>query len=76
MTLTEDVIKQLDENISILMCNLEKNFPPSVFDVIEDLVVHFSYETLLRRPVHNGWMYPFERSMKHLKGKAKNLARV
>ncbi|XP_013617848.1 PREDICTED: uncharacterized protein LOC106324422 [Brassica oleracea var. oleracea] len=75
-TLTEDVIRQLDENIWILMCNMEKIFPPSFFNVIEHLVVHLTYETLLRGPVHNGWMYPYERSMKHLKGKSKNLARV
>ena len=75
-TLTEDVIRQLDENIWILMCNMEKIFPPSFFNVIEHLVVHLTYEALLRGPVHNGWMYPYERSMKHLKGKVKNLARV
>ena len=75
-TLTEDVIRQLDENMLILMCNMEKNFPPSFFYVMEHLVVHLPYEALLRGPVHNGWMYPYKRSMKHLKGKAKNLARV
>ena len=75
-TLTEDVIRQLDENIPILLCNMEKFFPPSFFDVMEHLVVHLPYEALLRGSVHNGWMYPYERSMKHLKGKAKNLARV
>ena len=75
-TLTVDVIRQLDENIPILMCNLEKIFPLSFFDVMEHLVVHLPYEALLRGPVHNGWMYPYERAMKYLKGKAKNLARV
>ncbi|KAL0702381.1 hypothetical protein Bca4012_058503 [Brassica carinata] len=43
---------------------------------MEHLVVHLLYEALLRGPVHNGWMYPYERSMKHLKGKARNLANV
>ena len=75
-TLIEDVIRQLDENIPIIMCSLEKIFPPSFFDVMEHLVVHLPYKALLRGPVHNGWMYPYERSMKHLMGKAKNIARV
>lgn len=75
-TLTVDVITQLDANIRILMCNLEKIFPPSFFDVMEHLVIHLPYEAMLRGPVHNGWMYPYERAMKYLKGKAKNLARV
>ena len=43
---------------------------------MEHLVVHLPYEALLRGPVHNGWMYSYERTMKYLKGKAKNLARV
>ena len=55
---------------------MEKIFLQSFFDVMEHLVIHLLYEALLRGPVHNGWMYPYERSMKHLKGKAKNLARV
>ncbi|XP_033147468.1 uncharacterized protein LOC117134062 [Brassica rapa] len=72
----EEVIEQLHQNILIILCNLEKIFPPSFFDVMEHLVVHLPYEALLRGPVHNGWMYPYERQMKHLKGKARNLAKV
>ena len=68
--------RQLDENILILMCNVEKKISLSFFDVMEHLLVHLPYETLLREPVHNGWIYPYERFTKHLKGKAKNLARV
>lgn len=75
-TLTEEVLQQLHENIPILLCNLEKIFPPAFFDVMEHLVVHLPYQAMLRGPVHYGWMYPFERFMKHLKGKAKNLAKV
>ena len=58
------------------MCNVEKIIPPSFFDVMEHLVVHHPYEALLNGPVHNGWMYLYERSLNHLKGKAKNIARV
>ena len=47
-----------------------------IFDVMEHVVVHLPYEALLRGPVHNRWMYPYERSMKHLKGKSRNLAKV
>ena len=58
------------------MCNLEKKFPTSFFDVMEHLVVHLSHEALLREHVHYGWMYPYERSTKLLKGKAKKIAKV
>ena len=75
-TLKEEVVEQLHENIPIILCNMEKIFPPGFFDVMEHLVVHLPYEALLRGPVHYGWMYQYERAMKYLKGKAKNLARV
>ena len=75
-TLKEDVVKQLHESIPILLCNLEKFFPPAFFDVMEHLAVHLTYEALLRGPVYYRWMYQYERAMKYLTGKAKNLAKV
>ena len=75
-TLKEEVVEQLQENIPILLCNLEKIFPPGFFDMMEHLAIHLPYEALLRGPVHYGWMYQYERAMKYLKGKAKNLAKV
>ena len=56
-TLKEDVVQQLHENILFLLCNLEKIFPLTFFDVMEDLVVHLPYEEFLRGPRHYGWMY-------------------
>ena len=43
---------------------------------MEHLVVHLPYEAFLRRHVQYRWMYQYERVMKHLNGKAKNLAKV
>ena len=34
-TLKEDVLPQLHENILILLCNLEKIFPPAFFDIMD-----------------------------------------
>uniref|UniRef100_A0A1J3HIY2 Transposase-associated domain-containing protein n=1 Tax=Noccaea caerulescens TaxID=107243 RepID=A0A1J3HIY2_NOCCA len=75
-TLTVDVICKLQENIPMVLCNMEQIFPPAFFDVMEHLAVHLPYEAELGGPVHYRWMYPFERFMGYLKGKAKNLARV
>ncbi|WZY94215.1 hypothetical protein YC2023_066544 [Brassica napus] len=75
-TLKEEVVQQLQENILILLCNLEKIFPQGFFDVIDHLAVHLPYEALLCRLIHYGWMFQYERAMKYLKGKAKNLAKV
>lgn len=43
---------------------------------MEHLPIHLPHEASLGGPVQFRWMYPFERFMKHLKGKAKNLAKV
>ncbi|KAL0663165.1 hypothetical protein Bca4012_100002 [Brassica carinata] len=66
----EDVAR-LKENIAIMLCNLEKIFPPAIFDVMEHLHVHLPDEALLGGPVQYRWMYPFERYMYHLKKRLK-----
>uniref|UniRef100_A0A0D2ZZ12 DUF4218 domain-containing protein n=1 Tax=Brassica oleracea var. oleracea TaxID=109376 RepID=A0A0D2ZZ12_BRAOL len=58
-TIKEEVVEQLQENIPILLCNLEKIFPPRFFDVME----YLPYVVLLCGPVHYGWMYHYERAM-------------
>ncbi|XP_010518611.1 PREDICTED: uncharacterized protein LOC104793884 [Camelina sativa] len=75
-TLTVDGIRNLEENIPMILCNLEKIFPPSFFDVMEHLPIHLPREAKLGGPVQYRWMYPFERYMFHLKKKVKNLSKV
>ena len=60
-TLKVDRLLKLEEEIPILLCKLEKIFPPGFFNVMEHLPVHLPYEARLRGPVQYGWMYPFER---------------
>ncbi|XP_066320623.1 uncharacterized protein [Miscanthus floridulus] len=52
-----DVIKRLKEEIPLILCKLEKIFPPAFFDVMVHLAVHLPDEALLRGPVQYGWMY-------------------
>ncbi|XP_010474081.1 PREDICTED: uncharacterized protein LOC104753537 [Camelina sativa] len=47
-----------------------------IADVMEHFPIHLPHEADLGGPVQFCWMYPFERFMKSLKRKAKNLARV
>ena len=75
-TLDKDSVEILTSNIAIILCNLEKIFPPSFFDVMEHLSVHLPYEAKLGGPVQFRWMYAFERYMYHLKKKAKNKAKI
>ncbi len=47
---------------------LEKEFPPTFFDVMTHLLLHVVDELDVCKPVHNRWMYLMEWLMKVLKG--------
>ncbi|XP_048634050.1 uncharacterized protein LOC125608146 [Brassica napus] len=71
-TLQKNHVQMLKRNIVLIICNLEKIFPPSFFDVMQHLPIHLPYEAELGGPVQYRWMYVFERNFKKLKAKAKN----
>jgi hypothetical protein len=62
-TLRKVVLKRLKVEIVIILCKLEKLFPPAFFDVMLHLTIHLPDEALLRCTVHYGWMYPAERRL-------------
>lgn len=74
-TLKVDVLHRLKSEIPIILCKLEKIFPPAFFDVMVHLAVHLPDEALLRGPVQYGWMYPIERRLCTLKRYVRNRAR-
>ncbi|KAL4360851.1 hypothetical protein GQ457_04G005670 [Hibiscus cannabinus] len=79
--LTSTVIKEadmrrLEKDIPIILCKLERFFPPSFFDSMEHLPIHMAYEAMIGEPVHFRWMYPFERFFRKLKGSIGNNAHV
>ncbi|XP_010510109.2 PREDICTED: uncharacterized protein LOC104786397 [Camelina sativa] len=74
--LRNEDVNLLKANIAVKLCNLEKIFPPSFFDVMEHLPIHLPDEAALGGPVQYRWMYPFERYMYHLKKKVKNKAHI
>ena len=64
--LTSTVLKteamlRLESEIPIIICKLERIFPPSFFDSMEHLPTHLAYEARVAGPVQYRWMYPFER---------------
>ena len=71
-TLQKNRLKKLKQNIVLILCNLEKIFPPSFFDVMEHLTIHLPYEAELGGPLQYRWMYLFERYFKKLKANATN----
>ncbi|XP_056688291.1 uncharacterized protein [Spinacia oleracea] len=54
-------LNDLENHIAITLCEMEKNFLPSFFDVMVHLCVHLAEEAKLAGPVHYRWMYPIER---------------
>ena len=68
-------MEKLKQDIPLILCKLEKIFPPAFFDVMVHLAVHLPDETLLRGPVQYGWMYPIEWRVGMLKNFLRNRSR-
>ncbi|KAL5579091.1 hypothetical protein UlMin_011533 [Ulmus minor] len=69
-----DMVKAQDQLV-IILCKLERIFPPAFFDIMIHLVLHLPEEAILSGPVYMRWMYPFERYLKRLKDYVRNAAK-
>ncbi|KAL4011090.1 hypothetical protein IC575_028137 [Cucumis melo] len=56
----------LQEDIVMILCNLEKYFPPSFFTIMVHLVVHLVREVKLCGPVYFRWMYGVWHTIKYV----------
>ena len=54
-------MKELENKIVVILCKLERIFPPAFFDVMVHLAIHLPREAMLAGPVQYRWMYPIER---------------
>ena len=72
--LSVDDLEKMENQIVIVLCQLERIFPPSFFDVMMHLPIHLVGEAMIARPVQYWWMYPIERYLQTLKKYARNLA--
>ncbi|KAL3810174.1 hypothetical protein ACJIZ3_000048 [Penstemon smallii] len=60
-TLHHTKLARMEKDIAIILCKLEKIFPPAFFDIMVHLTVHLVTEAKLAGPVQYRWMYPIER---------------
>ena len=60
-TLKRSELEKLEEHIVLILCKLERFFPPAFFDVMVHLAVHLPREAILGGPVQYRWMYPIKR---------------
>ena len=59
--ISKNTVLALEQNIAVLICKLEKIFPPGFFNPMQHLMIHLPEEVRLGGPVQYRWMYPIER---------------
>jgi hypothetical protein len=70
------MMEKLEKEISVLICKLEKIFPPGWFNLMQHLLVHILYEAKVGGPMQYRWMYHIERALKYLRAMVDNKSRV
>jgi hypothetical protein len=61
--ITLEMMQKLEKEIPVLLCNMEKFFPPRFFNPLQHLLIHLPYEAKLSGPVQYRWMYHIERAL-------------
>jgi hypothetical protein len=69
-------MEKLEKEIPVLLCKMEKKFPPEFFNPMQHLLIHLPYEAKVGGPVQYRWMYHIERALKYLKLMVDNRVRV
>ncbi|KAH7852504.1 hypothetical protein Vadar_025651 [Vaccinium darrowii] len=69
-----DELDDLQSRIVLTLCELEKIFPPSFFDIMEHLPIHLVEEAKTAGPMQYPWMYYAERYLMTLKSYVRNRA--
>jgi hypothetical protein len=72
----KEMMEKLEKEIPVLLCKLEKIFPPGWFNPMQHLLVHLPYEAKIGGPQQYRWMYHIERALKKLRAMVGNKARV
>jgi hypothetical protein len=70
------MIQKLEKEIPVLLCKMEKNFPPRFFSPMQYLLIHLPYEAKVGGPIQYRWMYHIGRALIYLKLMVGNRARV
>ncbi|KAA0032772.1 uncharacterized protein E5676_scaffold428G00170 [Cucumis melo var. makuwa] len=68
-------LDRLQADIIIILCKLERIFPPAFFSVMVHVAIHLLHEIKVTGPVSYSWMYSIERSLRTLKQYVRNKAR-
>jgi hypothetical protein len=70
----KDMMEKLEEEILVLLCKLEKIFPPGWFNTMQHLLVHLPYEAKIGGPQQYRWMCHTKRALKKFRAMVHNKA--
>jgi hypothetical protein len=62
-----EMMQKLGKEIPLILCKMEKIFPPVFFNPMQHLLIHLPYEAKVGGPNQYRWMYHIERTLKYLK---------
>jgi hypothetical protein len=68
-----EMMQKLKKEIPVLLCKMEKNFPPGFFNPMQHLLIQLPYEAKVSGPVQYRWMYHIERVLRYLKPMVGNM---
>jgi hypothetical protein len=71
-----EIMQKLEKEIPLILCKMEKIFPPEFFNPMQHLLIHLPYEAKVGGPIQYRWMYHIERALGYLKPMVGNRARV
>ena len=74
--ISRNIAMELEKVAPVLVCKLEKIFPPGFFLSMQHLIVHLPTEVRLGGPVQFRWCFPVERGLKTVRKKCTNKARI
>jgi hypothetical protein len=74
--LSRTVVEDLERLAPVLLCKLEKIFPPDFFNPMQHLILHLPYEARMGGPMQGRWYYPIERCLKTIRKKCRNKCKI
>jgi hypothetical protein len=73
---SKTMMQKFEKEILVLVCKMEKVFPPGWFNMMQYLLVHLPLEVRVGGPMQFRWIYSQERELKKLRATVRNKARV
>jgi len=74
--ISRTVVQEMKKLAPVLLCKLEKIFPPGFINPMQHMILHLPYEAKMGGPAQNRWCYAVERCQKTLRSKCRNKCKI